>query len=236
MALPEFEAEPAVALRFRELLARRERAEPVAYLLGEREFFGRSFKVDGRVLIPRPETEHLVEIALELELGGAPRILDLGTGSGCLAVTLALELPSARLTAVDFSPAALAVAAENARRLGANVRFLAGDLASAIRLHSFDLVVSNPPYIAPEEASGLSPEVVDHEPAAALYSESGGLAAIGRLLGELGGLPTGTRMAIEIGHRQADGVAGLAAASPFKLLEIRPDLAGLPRVALLERA
>ena len=236
MAYPESEVDPAAASRFRELLTRRVRGEPAAYVLGEREFYGRSFRVDNRVLIPRPESELLVEIALALDLPPAPRILDVGTGSGCLAVTLALELRAARMTAVDLSPAALAVAAENARRLGASVHFAAADLASSLQLDSFDLVVSNPPYIAPEEASEISREVVDHEPAAALFSPAGGLSTISRLLNELAGLPGGVWLAMEIGHRQANDVARLAASSPFELLEIRPDLAGIPRVALLERS
>jgi UDP-N-acetylglucosamine 1-carboxyvinyltransferase len=153
---------------FLALLERRLGGEPVAYLLGEREFYGRSFAVDRRVLVPRPETEHLVEAALAARLPRSPRILDLGTGSGCLAVTLALELPAARLVATDLSPGALAVAAANVRRWGVEGRvgLAAADLFAGLDLAAFDLVVSNPPYIDRREAPTLSPEVVDFEPAA----------------------------------------------------------------------
>ena len=127
---------PEAERRFRDLLARRLAGEPVSYLTGEREFWGRPFAVDSRVLIPRPETEHLVEVALALRLPAAPRILDVGTGSGFLAVTLALEIPGSRVVAVDLSPGALAVAARNARRLGAadRVSFLGADLTAALDL------------------------------------------------------------------------------------------------------
>ncbi|HVR07812.1 MAG TPA: peptide chain release factor N(5)-glutamine methyltransferase, partial [Thermoanaerobaculia bacterium] len=156
----------AAAARFEALLARRLAGEPVAYLLGGREFYGRRFAVDQRVLIPRPETEHVVEAALALALPAAPRILDVGTGSGCLAVTLALELRGATVTAADLSPGALAVAAGNARRHGVagRVAAVASDLTVAFDLGGFDLVVSNPPYVDPADAPGLSPEVCKFEP------------------------------------------------------------------------
>ncbi len=158
------------AARFEALLARRLAGEPVAYLTGEKEFWGRPFRVDRRVLIPRPETEHVVEAALAERLPERPRLLDVGTGSGCLAVTLALELPGARVAATDLSPAALALAAANARALGAGARvsFLAADLAAGLDLGAFDLVVSNPPYIDPAELPELSPEVCAFEPRLAL--------------------------------------------------------------------
>lgn len=227
----------AATRRFADLLERRLSGEPAAYLFGEREFYGRVFRVDRRVLIPRPESEHLVERALALDLPAAPRILDLGTGSGCLAVTLALELPRARVVATDLSPAALAVARHNARRLAAPVAFAAADLATALHLDRFDLVVSNPPYIGREEAVDLSPEILEFEPASALFAAEGGLAVIRRLLTELAALPADAGLLIEIGHGQADELHRLAAASAaFELVQIDRDLAGRSRVAVLRRS
>jgi release factor glutamine methyltransferase len=220
--------------RFEELLARRLRGEPVAYLVGEREFWGRPFRVDQRVLIPRPETEHLIEIALGIALPPQPRILDVGTGSGCLAVTLALELDRARLAAVDLSPAALAVAAANARRHGARVAFSAGDLTSALRLDRFDLVISNPPYIDPRDRGELSPEITRFEPALALYAE-GGAAIFARLLGAASALREAAFLLFEIGRGQLPAIEALAGRSGFEVVEARADLAGIPRCVLLRR-
>ncbi|HJX29902.1 MAG TPA: peptide chain release factor N(5)-glutamine methyltransferase, partial [Thermoanaerobaculia bacterium] len=153
------EVDPAAASRFGEILERRLTGEPVAYLFGEREFYGRPFQVDNRVLIPRPETEHLIEEALAETLPPGPLILDIGTGTGILAVTLALEIPGARVVATDLSAGALAVAAHNARRLGAadRVFLVRTDLAAGLDLSRFDLVVSNPPYIDPADARLPSP-------------------------------------------------------------------------------
>jgi len=236
-ARPEQAVEPVSAERFADLLERRLRGEPVAYLLGEREFYGRRFRVDPRVLIPRPETEHLVEAALALPLAKAPRLLDLATGSGCVAVTLALERPKAAVVATDLSPAALAVARDNCRRLGAagRVALVAADLACGLDLASFDLAVSNPPYIARREAADLSPEIFDHEPHRALFGGADGTAVLARLLVELTGLRPGIPLLVEIGQGQAELLAELAAASGFRLLGIQPDYAGIPRVARLER-
>ncbi len=239
MARGDEEIAGADRQRFEEMLERRLRGEPVAYLVGEREFYGRPFRVDRRVLIPRPETEHLVEEALAA-LGGVesnrPAVLDVGTGSGCLAVTLALEVPAARVTACDLSPAALAVAAGNARSLGAEVRFVGADLAAPLRLDRFDLVVSNPPYIDPTVAPELSPEVVEHEPATALFAPGGGRAVIRRLLDACaGGLPPGARLLLEVGHDQAAAVADLATASGLQPEGMTHDYAGIPRVVRLRR-
>jgi len=221
--------------RFRGLLERRLAGEPVAYLLGEREFYGRTFRVDDRVLIPRPETEHLVEEALTLPLPPRPRVLDVGTGSGCLAVTLALEIPSARVVATDLSPGALAVASANARLLGSKVTLVATDLAAGLRLAHFDLVVSNPPYIGRDEEAALSPEVRSFEPHLALFADGGGEAVIGRLL-ELGrALRPGVHMAFEIGYGQLERVLHRVGAAPFSVVGIREDLAGIPRVLVLRR-
>ncbi|MDX1503562.1 MAG: peptide chain release factor N(5)-glutamine methyltransferase [Thermoanaerobaculia bacterium] len=236
MAHPERPVAAAAAARFRELLARRLEGEPVAYLLGVREFYGRSFRVDRRVLIPRPETELLVETALSLPLPGTPSILDVGTGSGAIALTLALELPAARVTATDLSPAALAVAAGNARALEAPVGLVAADLAAGLLLERFDLVASNPPYVGRHEAAGMSREILDFEPERALFADDGGRRVIRRLLAGLDGLGRGAWLLLEIGAGQAAAVEKLARRSPFDLVEIRLDLAGIPRVALLRRA
>jgi release factor glutamine methyltransferase len=227
---------PAAAA-FERLLARRERGEPVAYLLGVREFYGRPFAVDARVLVPRPETEHLVEAALALPLPARPRILDVGTGSGCIAVTLALELPAARVVAADLSPAALAVAAANARRLGAagRVAAVAADLAAPLDLARFDLVVSNPPYIDPAAAATLSPEVCNFEPHLALFSPGSGESTLARLFDAGAAMRPGTHLVVEIGSGQLTPARRLAAASALLLAAVHRDYAGIPRVLVLRR-
>ncbi len=236
LARRESEVPAAVAGRFLALLERRLRGEPFAYLTGEREFYGRSFAVDRRVLIPRPETEHVVEAALALPLPPGPRILDLGTGSGCLAVTLAAELPAATAVASDSSLTALVVARANARRHGVatRVHLAAADLDSAIRLGHFDLVLSNPPYIAPEERGALSAEIVEFEPHGALFAP-GGDSVLRRLLAAAGALRPGSWMVLEIGQGQLPRLEQAARSLPLRVAEVRPDLAGLPRVLVLER-
>jgi release factor glutamine methyltransferase len=222
----------------------------VAYLTGEREFYGRTFRVDRRVLVPRPETEHLVEAALdaagELGLPEAARVLDVGAGSGAIAVTLALERPRWRVVATDLSPGALGLARANARSLGADshrCRFVACDLASALRLDAFDLLVSNPPYVPVEDAASLSPEVRDFEPAGALFSPGdagaeGGAPGTGiasRLLSQAGLLPQHSAVLLEIGYGQLDAVRALAARHGWRLARAIPDYAGIPRVVVLRR-
>jgi release factor glutamine methyltransferase len=238
--------------RFRDLLTRRLGGEPVAYLTGEREFYGRPFRVDRRVLVPRPETEHLVEAALEAAgdpgLPEAARVLDVGTGSGAIAVTLALERPRWRVVATDLSPAALALARTNARRLGVSAgsgrcRFVVCDLAAALSLDAFDLLVSNPPYVPVEEADTLSPEVRGFEPGGALFSPGGetetgpvpgtGIASL--LLAQAGSLPERAVVILEIGHGQLDAVGSLAARHGWRLARAIPDYAGIPRVVVLRR-
>ena len=237
LAHPEDELDVETADRFREMLERRLSGEPVAYIFGEREFYGRLFAVDPRVLIPRPETEHLVELALELELPPQPVILDLGTGSGCVAVTLACELPAAQLIATDVSHAALAVARVNARRHGVEhrVRLAAADLAQPLRLGGFDLVVSNPPYVGLDEAPLLSIDVRDHEPATAIFAPRTRLSIIERLTTELGGLAPGTVVAFEIGAGRDDAVCELLPDSPLALVGVHADYAGIPRVVVTKR-
>lgn len=222
---------------FETLLSRRLSGEPIAYIVGEREFFGRSFLVDDRVLIPRPETEHLVAAALSLPLSRWPLIIDLGTGSGCLACTLALELRTARILAVDISVAALAVASRNRSRheVDGRVQLLAGDLAAALDLSAVDLVVSNPPYIAVDEMDSLSPEIRNFEPPVALYAGDRGELIHRRLLGELRDLPKGAWLVLELGAGQEQTICSLCQGSPFQVQEVVPDYAGHSRVAVLRR-
>jgi len=241
IAREDDEVPPEAERRFRDLLARRLSGEPVSYLTGEREFWGRPFAVDSRVLIPRPETEHIVEVALALPLPAAPRILDVGTGSGILAITLALEIPGSRVVAVDLSPGALAVAAKNARRLGAadRISFLGADLTTALALRRFDLVVSNPPYVDRSEIPEISPEVLDFEPHLALFPPGAGDATLARLFAQCTGLRDGLRygvpLAVEIGRGQLDAVRRHAADSGLDIAEVREDYAGIPRTVLLRR-
>lgn len=225
---------------FRTLLERRLSGEPVAYLLGEREFYGRAFFVDRRVLIPRPETEHVVEAALASPLPERPWILDVGTGSGILPVTLALEIPGAQTIGTDISPGALEVAAGNARRHGVadRARFVDADLTEGLDLSRFDLVVSNPPYIDIRDAPTLSPEVVNFEPHVALFAP-GGDSVIARLFSLLGnpaaGLRAGVRIIVEIGQGQLETACRLAEASGLQFVASRHDYADIPRVVVLER-
>jgi release factor glutamine methyltransferase len=228
----------AVAGRYLQLVERRRDGVPVAYLRGEKEFWGRSFHVDPRVLVPRPETEHLVESTLSLHLSPDPLVLDLGTGSGCLAVTLALELPGARVVAVDRDLAALTVARGNVERhrVADRVHLVAGEWAAALDLRSCDLVVTNPPYVDPADAASYEADVARHEPAAALFAGAGGLDAYRRLFRDLRGLGLGVPFLTEIGRRQLAPLEDLATASGWRLVDHRADLAGIPRVAVWRRS
>lgn len=222
--------------RYLELLDRRLQGEPYAYLVGEREFFGRPFHVDRRVLVPRPETEHLVEAALSLAPAPGARLVDVGTGSGCIALTLALERPDLRLVATDLSLDALRVAARNRARfaLDHRVALLAGDLTAALRLGRVEMVVSNPPYVSTADAADLAPEVREHEPALALFSEGDGLAAVRRLLRAGEGLGAGAWIVLEIGAGQLDAVRTLARPC-CELSRVVDDYAGIPRIVVLRR-
>lgn len=238
LAADDRELEPGLERRYRLLVARRAGGEPMGYLIGEREFFGRRFAVDRRVLIPRPETEHLVEIALGLPLPARAWVLDVGTGSGAIAATLAAERPGWRLVAVDRSVAALAVARGNSTRLGVAGRVvgLAADLAAGLDLARFDLLVSNPPYIDPAELAGLPRDVRDWEPTAALVSPGGGSVLAERLLAAARALSPGAFVALEHGATQRDTL--LAAARDlggYELVEARADLAGLARDVVFRR-
>ena len=211
------------------LVAQRAMGFPVAYLTGTREFYSRPFAVDPDVLIPRPETETLVEAALQSAFSSA---LDLGTGSGIVAVTLALERPAARITAVEKSQAALALASRNAATLGATVEFVAGDWYAAVQGRRFDLIVSNPPYVAAEDPH-LAQGDLRHEPAHALTDGSAdGLDSIRAIVaGARAHLHPGGRLLLEHGHDQADAVGALLRDAGFESIASIPDLAGIRRVA-----
>jgi release factor glutamine methyltransferase len=223
---------PADAEKFAALVARRAAGEPVAYLFGVREFYGRDFAVTPDVLIPRPETELLVDIAREkVGAGGTVNILDLGTGSGCLAVTLALELPRARVTAVDVAPEALEVARGNAARLGAQVAFVVSDWFAALPAVRYDLIVANPPYIAAGDPH-LAQGDLRFEPAGALTDHADGLAAIRRIVAAAPGwLVPGGWLFFEHGYDQAAAVRVLLETTGFAAIEQYRDLAGIVRTS-----
>lgn len=237
-AYPERRLDAAAAARFAELVARREQGEPVAYLLGEREFYGRRFALGPAVLIPRPETELLVDLALARlrETAGPVRVLDLGTGSGVLAVTLALEHGNARVTAVEDSAAALALARENAKNLGAAVEMLRGDWFSALAQRRFDLIVSNPPYIAAGDPH-LTQGDLRFEPAGALTDGSAdGLASIRRIIVAAPAyLEPGGWLLLEHGYDQAERVRELFHEGPWCAAISCADINGIERVTGAER-
>jgi release factor glutamine methyltransferase len=218
---------------------RRSAGEPYAYLVGEKEFMGLAFRVTPEVLIPRPETEFLVEETVAaLSAIKKPRILDVGTGSGAVAVTLAYLLPEANVTSVDVSVNALTIAAENAKRHGVapRVRLLHGDLFAPVAGEAFDAVVSNPPYIPTDDISGLQREVRSHEPALALDGGPDGLDFYRRLTGELHKLGSPPQILVfEVGHNQADAVAALCQNAGYKSTRQTKDLAGIPRIILASR-
>lgn len=214
------------------LLQRREAQEPLAYLLGYREFFGRRFEVSPAVLIPRHETEILVECALEF-LENDKAVLDMGTGSGCIAVTLKLERPGCQVTASDVSKAALERAQQNAEALGATVRFVLSDGFEELLGESFDLIVTNPPYIGNHEA--LAPEVREYEPEEALFGGETGYEFYERLALEASDyLRDGGRLMMEVGYRQAREVALIFEAQGWHVVEIRQDLSGIDRVVVVQ--
>lgn len=222
--------------RFLQLLQRRRQGEPVAYLLGRREFWSRQFRVAPGVLIPRPETELLVEQALpRIPERDEWQIADLGTGSGAIAVTLGLERPAARIVATDISPQALALARTNAVSLGArNVTLVRSDWASALPQDRFDLIVSNPPYIAMDDPH-LQGEI-RFEPATALVAGKDGLAAYRRLIPQAHAClkPKGWLL-LEHGHTQAEAVARLLEQTGFTDIHCHHDLQGHPRVTQAQK-
>ncbi|MBU2227984.1 MAG: peptide chain release factor N(5)-glutamine methyltransferase, partial [Proteobacteria bacterium] len=215
---------------------RRRRGEPVAYIVGEKEFWSLCFEVNREVLIPRPETECLIEAVLEFYAppGGGLRIVDIGTGSGAIGVTLARELPEAQVTATDVSPGALAVAGRNAARHGVagRIEFLRGDLF-ADAAGAFDIIVSNPPYIPADKYPLLPPGVRDFEPQEALIAGPDGIAFHREIVREgTVRLKPGGRIFLEIGADQRDLVEALfREAGPYEEIRVRKDYGGMDRVA-----
>ncbi len=261
-AHPEHPLTPAEAEKYVRLLDRRAAGEPTQYLTGKQEFWGLEFEVTPAVLIPRPETEHVIEVALE-RLGeergikinmrtGAPtptlRIADVGTGSGCIAVALARELPHAKIFATDISAGALTVAHRNAKRHGVSERieFVLSDLlvawleprrATNNETLLFDLIVSNPPYVARNEADELPREVRDHEPAAALFGGPTGIEMYERLIEQAADLlATRGILVLELGYNCVDAVRALLSRQRvWANVSVTNDLAGIPRVIAAER-
>jgi release factor glutamine methyltransferase len=222
---------------FRVTIERRAAGEPLQYITGVQDFFGREFRVTPDVLIPRPETELLIEAALEVSK--APQfICDVGTGSGCIAITLLCELHDARAVAVDKSPAALEIAKLNAQRLSVAERaeFVVSDCFDSLDAREFDLIVSNPPYISAGHLAGLQREVRDHEPLVALSPGPDGLSIIRRLVSEVPQfLKTNGHLIMEIGFDQGEAVQQLIEANVWELLEVRPDLQCIPRIVVLRK-
>lgn len=232
IAFQERRLAAAAAQRFVDWLARREAGEPVAHILGSREFYGRSFRVGPATLIPRPDTELLVELALSRLAGQMqPEVLDLGTGSGAIAISIALEAPEARVSAGDFSAAALEFARSNALALGATVRFMSGSWFRPFAGERFDCIVSNPPYIA-EADPHLAQGDLRFEPLTALASGADGLDDLRQIVAEA---PThlnrGGWLLLEHGHDQAAAVRALVEAAGFRAVESWRDLAGIERVS-----
>ena len=229
-AHPEEDLDGIAGTRYNRSLQDRLHGKPCQYIIGRQEFYGRDFLLTQNVFIPRPETEYVVEQALKLSPRPAA-ILDVGCGSGNIAVTLSLELgAAARVIATDISAAALAVARTNAKRLGARVAFLACDLASAIADRSLELLVSNPPYIPTTEEPGLPREVREFEPRIALFAGPEGLDVYRKLVTEAPRvLRPGGRIVFELGYRQVDAVCAMLDGR-WKDMLVVSDLAGLPRV------
>lgn len=246
LANPARELAPQQLHTYNAAIARRLRHEPIQYITGTQEFYGLQLRVTPAVLIPRPETEHLVEAVLKhfqayLPSSGNPiHIADIGTGSGAIAIALAAHLPQATVTALDLSAEALRIAEANAasHNLTSRIRFLRSDLLSALspserRLH-FDAIVSNPPYVPLSDAPKLHPQVRDHEPASALFAGSDGLEIYRRLIPQAReALKSGGILALEIGHGQQDSLTDLLAS--WTDLAFLDDLQGIPRVALARR-
>jgi release factor glutamine methyltransferase len=218
---------------FRRSVSRRAgEREAVAYITGQRAFRNLTLGVDRRALIPRPETELLVEVALALP--EHVRVLEVGTGSGAVALALKQERPDLRVTATDISERALALARENAARLALDVRFLRADLLDGLD-HEFDAVLANLPYVAAGERRALAPEIVLHEPPEALFAGSDGLAAIGALLAQLAQRATTEFVALEVGAGQAHAVVATTRAAGFCDARCERDLAGVERVVVGRR-
>jgi release factor glutamine methyltransferase len=263
---PDFEAGSELWEPYFELVQRRYLGEPIQYIAGEAEFYGLPFRVTPDVLIPRPETEHLVEKVLELATtldrfvtghdfsraespakqtralapaeSGSARIVDIGAGSGAIAVALAHHLPHVRITALEISQAALAIARENAARnaVSSRIRFLQSDLLAAVANEHFDMLVSNPPYVPGRDRESLSVEVRENEPALALFAGEDGLDVYRRLIpAAVTVLEPHGYILLEIGFGQSEAVGELLKLSGFEGIEFIPDLQGIPRVACAQR-
>jgi release factor glutamine methyltransferase len=231
-AHPERELQEVEWLHYGRYLHERLNGKPTQYITGRQEFYGREFRVTPDVLIPRPETEHVVEVALRTAPAAA-RVLDVGTGSGALAVTLQLET-GAEAWATDISPAAATVAAGNASRLGAPVHVAICDLMEAVAAGVMDLIVSNPPYVPIAQRQGLQREVRDWEPHVALFAGETGFEIYGRIVADAPRvLGPGGWLVMELGFGSRDHVAGLL--SGWRDVRIEPDLAGIPRVIAARR-
>lgn len=222
-----------------ELVERRRAGEPIQYITGETEFYGLPIRVTPDVLIPRPETEHLVEKVIELAAAFSQlRIVDVGCGSGAIAIALAHHLPHAAITAIDLSAPALAVARENAELNGltSRISFLQGDLLAPVRDEAFDIVVSNPPYVPNADRASLAVEVREYEPALALFTEGDGRNIYRRLIpAAFAVLVPGGCLALEFGFGQSSAVAELLTGAGFDEIDFVPDLQSIPRVAIARR-
>jgi release factor glutamine methyltransferase len=233
---------PHAESAFLALVTERAGRRPLQHLTGTQWFWKHEFLVGPDVLIPRPETELIVEAALDLLRNvAAPVIADVGTGSGCIALSLAAERPDAVVSGVDISPAALAVARQNASRLGLDgrLRFLEGDLLEPLRegFGGIDMVVSNPPYVDPEDAPGLAPEVRLHEPAPALYPPSEPYSVYRRLCPQAAvALRPGGTLLLEVGHAMRDEVVRICEGAGLRVLRVIPDLQGIPRTVVSRKA
>jgi release factor glutamine methyltransferase len=233
-------APPDFAAKYDALVARRAAREPLAYITGAREFWGLPFRVSPAVLIPRPETELIVEATLALfpERGAPLSIADACTGSGCVAIAIAHERPLARIVATDISPDALAVARQNAADLQVadRVRFAQADLLDGVD-GPFDLITCNPPYVLRRSRSGLQPEVRDHEPAIALFGGDDGLDVLRRVAAQSAArLKPGGYLICEFGYGQEIEIEALIAATPgLALVELRRDLQGIARIVVVRR-
>jgi release factor glutamine methyltransferase len=239
---PEDVRAPSDVRRLRELVERRAEGEPLQYITGHQEFYGLDFEVTPDVLIPRPETELLVETALELldETNDAPLVCDVGTGSGCIPVALLHEEAQARAIGLDISMTALRVAARNAARhnVRARLTLLASDCLSALdsRAARFTMIVSNPPYVAEDALAGLQREVREHEPRVALTPGGDGLRIIRRLIADAPSfLEVGGHLLMEIGFDQHEAVERLVDRQAWQLLDIHKDLQGIPRIVALRK-
>ena len=234
IAHPEQPVDEASGTNFDRQIARRASGEPLQYILGRQEFYGRDFRVAPGVLIPRPETELLVEQAL-VRIHNGDRVCDVGAGSGAIAVTIALERPATRVTAVDFFEPALAASRANAAALGAAVSLCRGDLLTPFHDGSFDLIVSNPPYVAESARPSLQRELA-HEPATALFAGADGLDCYRRLIPQAArALRSGGWLLLELGYDSLAGVTPLLAAGVWGAPEIAEDLAGIPRAIAARR-